>query len=58
MPPSGGFLSEGIVEGDEVICALDGAQFNLKTGAVTAPPARQGLRAFPVRITGNEVEIE
>ncbi len=56
--PIGGFLSEGIVEGDEVICSLHGVRFNLKACAVTAPPAREGVRTSPVRITENEVEIE
>lgn len=57
-PHKGGFLAEGIVEGDEVICPLHAARFNLRTGAVTAPPARQGVQTFPVRVTGNDVEIE
>ena len=57
-PHRSGSLAEGIVEGDEVICPLHGARFNLKNGAVMAPPARQGVRIFPVRITGSELEIE
>ncbi len=54
----GGPLAEGMLVGEEVICPLHGAHFNVKTGAVCAPPAREGVKSFPVRIVGTDVEVE
>ena len=56
-PHRGGPLSEGTLTGDEVTCPLHDSRFNVKTGAVTAPPAQEGVRSFPVRVTGNDLEI-
>lgn len=53
----GGPLSEGSLSGDEVTCPIHGAQFNVKTGEVTAAPAQQGVKTFPVRVTGDDVEV-
>jgi nitrite reductase/ring-hydroxylating ferredoxin subunit len=57
-PHRGGPLSEGTVEAGEVICPWHGSRFDVKTGAVLAPPSRQGVKSFPVRVTGNDVEVE
>ena len=54
----GGPLSEGAVEGAEVTCPWHGAKFDIRTGAVLGPPAQQGVRSYPVRITGADIEIE
>src|SRR5262249_49360748 len=54
----GGPLAEGMLVGEEVICPWHGAHFNVKTGAVCAPPAREGVKSFPVRIVGTDVEVE
>ena len=56
-PHKGGPLSEGPLVGDEVTCPWHGSRFNVKTGAVTAPPAQLGVRSFPVRVTGDDVEV-
>jgi 3-phenylpropionate/trans-cinnamate dioxygenase ferredoxin subunit len=57
-PHRGGPLSEGMMAGEEVICPWHGSRFNAKTGAVLTPPARDGVKSFPVRVTGNDVEVE
>jgi len=57
-PHRGGPLAEGKIEGDEVICPWHGSRFNVQTGAVLEPPARQGVRSFAVRVTGDDVEVE
>ena len=54
----GGPLSEGTVEGTEVTCPWHGAKFDLRSGAVLGPPARQEVRSYPVRVTGADIEIE
>jgi hypothetical protein len=37
---------------------LEGARFDIKTGAVLGPPARREVRSYPVRVAGADVEIE
>ena len=54
----GGPLGEGELTGDTVECPWHGAHFNVKTGAVTSPPAPAGVRSFPVKIEGNDVLVE
>ncbi len=54
----GGPLAEGSVEGGEVECPWHGAHFDLKTGQPTRPPAARGVTAYPVRVEGNDIEIE
>ena len=51
-------LSEGYVEGDEVVCALHEARFCLRTGRVLSPPATVPLRTYPVKIEGDDVMVE
>jgi nitrite reductase/ring-hydroxylating ferredoxin subunit len=54
----GGPLGEGELAGEVVTCPWHGAQFNVKTGEVLAPPARQGVRSFPVKVQGDDVLVE
>jgi 3-phenylpropionate/trans-cinnamate dioxygenase ferredoxin subunit len=46
-----------MVAGEEVICPWHGSRFNVKTGSVLTPPAQQGVKSFPVRVTGDDVEV-
>src|SRR5262245_29648546 len=57
-PHRGASLGEGFVEGTEVACPLHGARFDLATGAHLCPPARSGVRSYPVRVVGDEVQAE
>ena len=57
-PRRGGPLAEGMMAGDEVICPWHGSRFNVKTGTVITPPAQQGVKSFPVRVTVDDVEVE
>ncbi len=57
-PHRGGPLSEGFTENEEVTCPWHGARFRLTTGEVLSPPATRGVRAFAVRVQGNDVEVE
>ena len=54
----GGPLSEGEVSGEKVTCPWHGAIYNIKTGAVLAPPAPRGVASYPVRVQGSDVEVE
>ena len=54
----GGPIGEGELNGEIVTCPWHGANFNVKTGAVTNPPARAGVQSFPVKVEGNDVLVE
>lgn len=56
-PHDGGELASGELQGEEIVCPRHGARFNLRTGAVTAPPACSGLATFPVRVAAGRVEV-
>jgi nitrite reductase/ring-hydroxylating ferredoxin subunit len=57
-PHRSGPLAEGVVSGEEVECPWHGARFNLGTGAHLNPPAPRGVKSYPVRVTGQDVEID
>ena len=40
-----------------VECPLHGAEFDLATGAVLTPPAPEPVAVYPVRVSGDVVEI-
>ena len=51
-------LSEaGSIDGDEVECGEHGARFNIKTGAVTRPPAVGPIRTFRAVIRDGQVLV-
>ena len=53
-----GPLAEGAVEGGAIECPRHGARFDIKTGAALCMPAVTPIRSFPVRVTGDQVEIQ
>ena len=55
---AGGSLSEGPVQGKEVVCPWHGAVFNIETGEVLSAPASEGVRTYKIQIAGDEVQIE
>jgi NAD(P)H-dependent nitrite reductase small subunit len=57
-PHRGGPLSQGFIQGDVVVCPWHGARFRLETGEVLSPPAQQGVACYPVRVHGQDIEIE
>jgi NAD(P)H-dependent nitrite reductase small subunit len=57
-PHEQGPLSDGNIVGEEVECPWHGSRFNLKTGRVTLDPAEEDVRSYPVRVTGDSVEVE
>ena len=50
-------LADGWVEGCEVECPLHASRFDLRTGAVDAPPAKVGVRAHTVTVDGDQVYV-
>lgn len=53
----GGTLSDGELNGEEVECPLHGATFSVVTGEVLGPPAQDGVQAYEVQISGNDVMV-
>lgn len=54
----GGILSEGDLDGCEIICPRHGAQFDIRTGKVTVSPAEEDIKSYPTRIFNGMVQIE
>lgn len=50
-------LSDGEVEGDEVVCACHGSRFSLRDGAVRHGPATAAQPAFQTRVQAGRIEI-
>lgn len=50
-------LSGGEVEGEEIVCPRHAARFNIRSGAVTAPPAMEPVHVFAVRMRNGAIEV-
>lgn len=46
------------IEGEEVECTCHGSRFNIKTGAVTNPPAAEPLKTYSIKVEGEDVLVE
>jgi len=65
-PHAGGLLVDGTVTGDRITCAVHGAQFAIRTGAVLADPGGveppeggvDALRSYPTRVRGGLIEVD
>lgn len=51
-------LSEGRLDEYEVICRCHGSSFDIQTGAVLLPPATEPIKTYPVRVTGDEIQVQ
>ena len=54
----GALLSEGDVEGKEIICPLHGAVFDVTSGEVVEPPADTPLTCYDVRVDGSDIFVK
>jgi 3-phenylpropionate/trans-cinnamate dioxygenase ferredoxin subunit len=50
-------LADGWLEGCEVECPLHASRFDLRTGQVDAPPAKQGVRTHLVTIRDGDIYV-
>jgi nitrite reductase/ring-hydroxylating ferredoxin subunit len=57
-PHRGAPLSEGDVEGQELVCPWHGARFDVTTGSHLCPPAPRGVTAYRVQVVGDEVQVD
>jgi len=51
-------LAEGELARTVVTCPCHFAEFDIRTGAVLAPPATVPLKVYPVRVEGNALQVE
>ena len=54
----GGSLDQGQLEGDQIECPRHGARFDVKTGRALTLPAVMPVQSYPVRVAGDEIEVE
>lgn len=50
-------LTDGDLEGSEIVCPLHGARFNIKTGEALTAPAYEPVATLPVRIESGVVQV-
>lgn len=51
------YLHNGKLKGHVIVCPCHAAQFDVTTGAVLAPPAKEPLPTYPVKIEGNSIYV-
>ena len=51
-------LAEGDLAGTTVTCMCHGAEFDVRSGAVLAPPAVLPIRTYRTRVEGDALHIE
>ncbi len=55
---AGGPLCEGALHGNIVECPLHGSQFDVTTGQVKQGPAIRPQKTYPVRLQGDEIQVQ
>lgn len=53
-----GSLSQGYIDGEVVECDFHGGAFNIRTGAVAAPPCMVPIRTYAVSVEGGRIRID
>ena len=51
-------VDDGILEDAIVTCGCHGAQFDITTGKVVAPPAPRPVTSYPIQVRDGQVTIE
>jgi len=51
-------LAQGDLEGTTVTCPCHGSRFDVRTGAVLAPPASEPVKSYRVRVEGESLQVE
>ena len=52
------YLSDGELDGFEIICPLHMGAFDLRTGEATREPCVEALKCYPVRVEDGSVSID
>ncbi|HXZ01303.1 MAG TPA: non-heme iron oxygenase ferredoxin subunit [Stellaceae bacterium] len=51
-------LSDGWLDGDVIECPLHAGRFEVKTGKGLGPPVPCDLKVYPVRVVGEDVQVQ
>lgn len=51
-------LSEGVIEGDQIVCPFHGGTFDIRSGEATGSPCYIPLKTFPVHVEDGELHVE
>jgi len=51
-------LADGILDGDVIECSLHFGAFDVRTGAVKAPPCSIALRTYKVVLAGDDILVD
>lgn len=51
-------LSEGTIDGENVLCPWHGAIFHIPTGKALCMPAQRSVDTFPIRICGDDIKVK
>jgi nitrite reductase/ring-hydroxylating ferredoxin subunit len=51
-------VEEGTLEGTVLTCGCHGAQFDVTSGEVLAPPAFEPLKVYPLRVSDDDLIVE
>jgi nitrite reductase/ring-hydroxylating ferredoxin subunit len=51
-------LAEGDLEETTVTCPCHGSEFDVRSGEVLAPPAREPVGSYETRVVGENIEIK
>ena len=57
-PHLGGSLCKGDVRNFVVSCPWHGSKFDIRTGELKGPPARDGVKSYKVTIKGENIEVK
>jgi len=53
-----GYLDQGWLDGNTIVCPLHAGSFDLRTGAPVAAPCDAPVRAYRVKIEGDDILID
>jgi nitrite reductase/ring-hydroxylating ferredoxin subunit len=51
-------LTDGWLDGDVIECPLHAGRFEVKTGKGLGPPIPCDIKTYPVRVVGDEIQVE
>ena len=51
-------LSDGELDGTTLTCICHGSRYDVTTGAVLRGPAQRAVRSYPVRVEGEDLQVQ
>jgi len=51
-------LSDGDIEGDNIVCQYHGAEFNIKSGQAMCLPATDPIEVYELKVDGDDILVK